>query len=350
MAASYGPRLCMIAAFALAVAGCQVRIGPLKTDTSGGPGVGPGGSPPGGAPLLFPTEMTTPEAQAIKAIGGRVMLDPTNSTGAAVKVWLNKESITDADIGKLQPLQNVRFVSLSASKVTDNGLKQIAGYFPGLEGLELGNSQITDAGLDTVKTLTKLRRLTMTSKATDAGFAKLAVLTDLRELDLSLNLSDASLATAGNFTKLERLSLFGNYTDRGFEHLKNLTELRELSTFGTKVQGHGLKHLVGATKMDRVSLTSGPTDGKSLVHLQAFKGLKSLNLFAAENIQDDDLKYLKDLTGLLSLDLRSTAVTDKGLLHLYGLKNLQFLSIHQSKITPQGVAELNKVLPNVKAS
>lgn len=348
------PRICAVVSLALVLTGCQVRFGPPKTDTGSGPAGGTGGfpaAPPGGAPFAVITEMNTPEAQAIKSIGGRVVFDPTTAlTSPGVKVWLNKETITDADLVKLQPLQNVRFVSISASKVTDNGLKQIAGYFPALEGLELGNSLITDAGLETVKTLTKLRRLTMTSKATDAGFARLAGLTELRELDLSLNLSDLSLATAGNFTKLERLSLFGNYTDRGFEHLEGLTELRELSTFGTKVQGHGLKNLSGATKMNRVSLTSGPTDGKNLVYLKEFKELKSVSLFAAGNVHDDDLQHLSTLTSLVSLDLRSTAVTDKGLPHLYGLTNLQFLSINGSKITPAGVAQLKQALPKVNAS
>ena len=43
-----------------------------------------------------------------------------------------------------------------------------------------------------------------------------------------------------------------------------------------------------------------------------------------------------------------TKITDAGLEHLQGLKNLQELNLDLTKVTPEGVAKLQKFLPNTK--
>jgi hypothetical protein len=54
--------------------------------------------------------------------------------------------------------------------VTDAGLQHLAEWMPHLEWLELYDTQITDAGLETLKGLKHLRRLDIRkTKVTSAG-------------------------------------------------------------------------------------------------------------------------------------------------------------------------------------
>ncbi|MEE3371248.1 MAG: hypothetical protein VX346_18080, partial [Planctomycetota bacterium] len=85
----------------------------------------------------------------------------------------------------------------------------------------------------------------------------------------------------------------------------------------------GLVHLVGLTKLERLSLSE-------------------------TQITDAGLIYLKGLSGLQNLSLSGTQVTDAGLVHLKGLTKLQMLHLGDTQITDAGVAELQQALPNCR--
>jgi hypothetical protein len=51
---------------------------------------------------------------------------------------------------------------------------------------------------------------------------------------------------------------------------------------------------------------------------------------------------------IVRLFLMKAPVTDEGLKTLAGLKSLQLLNVRGTRVTDQGVAELQKALPNLK--
>jgi Leucine-rich repeat (LRR) protein len=64
-----------------------------------------------------------------------------------------------------------------------------------------------------------------------------------------------------------------------------------------------------------------------LKELKGFKNLQRLSIFFCEQIGDDGMKHVKELTGLEQLVLGNTSVTDAGLAELKGLKKLQSLTV-----------------------
>ena len=70
---------------------------------------------------------------------------------------------------------------------------------------------------------------------------------------------------------------------------------------------------------------------------------------AGTNVTDAGLKELKDFKQLTSLDVSwSKQVTDAGLKELKDLKQLTRLNLADTKVTDDGVAELQKALPGCK--
>jgi len=75
---------------------------------------------------------------------------------------------------------------------------------------------------------------------------------------------------------------------------------------------------------------------------------RGLYLFHNE-ITDEGLVHLKNLRHLRLLDLRhNKEITDEGLKHLENLHEMEQLVLFGTKVTPAGVKELQKKMPNAK--
>lgn len=144
-------------------------------------------------------------AQAAPAADDKAAADPAvaaamqkvNATGASLmpiaadaKAYrftaLNvAKEFGDAGLEPLGPIADkIASLDIARSKVTDGGLKAIAGM-KHLKELHLESTAIGDAGLDHLKGLSELEYLNLYgTKVTDAGLAKLASLTKLKSLYL----------------------------------------------------------------------------------------------------------------------------------------------------------------------
>ena len=119
---------------------------------------------------------------------------------------------------KIDPTQNA-FAERSVDRRHRSSISQGAD---GIERLELAGTDITDAGLEHVKTLTKLQWLDLDRTAVgDRGLGNLRALTSVMILSL-------------NDTKV---------TDVGLESLKGLSRLRELQLRRSRVTRDGVKRL-----------------------------------------------------------------------------------------------------------
>ena len=125
------------------------------------------------------------------------------------------------DTDPQRPGDPVVRVHLFAGKTAGVGLAPLA-KLPEIEWIGLHASDITEADLEYLKGLTKLRRL---------GLA------DTR-------LSDAGLERLEGMTTLEILYLMENpITDAGLDHLRRLTKLKELGLGQTRITDAGLERL-----------------------------------------------------------------------------------------------------------
>jgi Leucine-rich repeat (LRR) protein len=124
-------------------------------------------------------------AKAIQKLGGSITRDKKAKDEPIVGVKLSGPKVTDAGLKHLAGLKQLRTVNLYNTKVTDAGLKHLAGLKQ-LQRLYLIDTQVTDAGLNELAGLKQLQRLYLIdTQVTDAGLKHLAGLKQLRELGLN---------------------------------------------------------------------------------------------------------------------------------------------------------------------
>jgi hypothetical protein len=89
--------------------------------------------------------------------------------------------------------------------------------------------------------------------------------------------------------------------------------------------------------------------GQSLGRLSALRQLESLVVDHTQ-IVDSGMASLSGLTKLRRLVLNHTHVGDSGLQHLAGLPKLQEIDVFRTNVTAQGVAQLQKAIPQARIS
>ncbi len=165
---------------------------------------------------------------------------------AGQKLDLFNAVLTDRDLDYLVTgLDQLRFLSLAETGITDAGLEHVA-RLTHLEELHLDNTHITDEGIHALFGLPKLRVLDLKdTSVTDDGLALLAGLSNLRGLYLTrTRITDAGLIHLRDLAHLETLILWDTkITDAGLVHLRPLTKLRELILWGTVVTEEGAETL-----------------------------------------------------------------------------------------------------------
>ena len=131
----------------------------------------------------------------------------------------------------------------------DDALKLIK-KIPGVRFLDLFEAcdagEVSDEGIAHVKGMSELRYLALGPGISDTGLSHLAGLTELRELrlDSARDVTDDGLQYLKTMTKLQNLSL--QYTDvhgPGTVHLFNLKKLKELNLEGTPISAAAVEKL-----------------------------------------------------------------------------------------------------------
>ncbi len=109
----------------------------------------------------------------------------------------------------------------------------------GLEELEIGGAQVTDANLAHVARVQGLRKLFLFDAAnlTDAGVAHLASLQRLTRLYIDApQITDASLAVVSRLPELEEIAVSsGQFSDEGLEQLCRIRRIRMISIDGLDI-------------------------------------------------------------------------------------------------------------------
>jgi Leucine-rich repeat (LRR) protein len=342
--------------------------------------------------LLLAMKIDTPEtraAWAIEDLGGdvkfsgiffgtvrKVDFKNTEVTDAALmelkecknlkELSLNREQVTDGvlrtlgEMGLLHVLScawaeggerpsgptEVTSLSLSESKVTDAGLKELKNL-KNIQEFDLWDTQLTDEGLKELKDLTNLKVLrVLGTKVTDKGLKELKVFKNLQELNLSNTaVTDEGLKELKGLTNLKELGVHDTkVTDKGLKELKELNNLTTLQLANTKVTDEGLKELKVFKNLELLNLSNTAVTDEGLKELRDRPNLKDLVIYGTK-VTDKGLKELKTCENLEWLDLANTAVTDAGLKELKDFTNLKRLFLYKTRATNKGVRELKDALP-----
>lgn len=224
---------------------------------------------------------------------------------------------------EIDPKGNVVDLRLRGPWVNDDTLKRI-GQLSTLQGLCLGRSSTTDAGLQHLRYLSQLKRLGLwRTQVTDEGMKYVAELANLEKLDLSLTVVG----------------------DRGLEHLKQLKSLRWLNLkHGRGITARGLRHLASMPNLRYLDVRTHkqrfPEGG-----FAALRGcrLERLRLFGY--VREDQIDNLAGLTRLKQLP--SLSIMPDILRRLKSLKQLENLTISTSFLASEG-AEVLLEFPNLR--
>lgn len=160
--------------------------------------------------------------------------------------------------------------------------------------LDLQNTGVTDAGLESLSKFTALRHLSICSyprrirrgdpvppsKITDEGLAHLKELTQLQSLRLDgLPITDAGLAAINDLPNLHALYLSRTEVrGHGLAKLKSLPRLTILVADQTGMTDDGLRALSGATRLRILSLNRVPLTESALPLLKAIPVIDKLEL------------------------------------------------------------------------
>lgn len=77
---------------------------------------------------------------------------------AVQQIDLNEQDVTDADLEKFAPLEDLRVLRLYSTLVTDKGVEHLTGIKT-LRELELSLTNVSDAGLEKLAALKELKKL-----------------------------------------------------------------------------------------------------------------------------------------------------------------------------------------------
>jgi len=102
-------------------------------------------------------------------------------------------------------------------------------------------------------------------------------------------------------------------------------------------------------KVTTIDLTGSRQFGDAdLQRLTGLSELEFLRLHNATQLTNQALEYLSQIRNLKSLDLTAASVNDAGVPLLEKFTTLELLHLTNSKVTPQGVAQLQQALPDCR--
>lgn len=189
------------------------------------------------------------------------------------------------------------------------------------------------------------------------AISRLAGLGAMVELDENGNASSVRINPGTSLKALEqlvflpRLKTLGlpmtDATDADLVHLRPLNSLEELTLSGNReLTDEGLKSLGDLVNLKELYLTDIPIDGSVISSWNRLTQLEELNL-SYTKLDEKHLVHLSGMKNLKLLDVTYTDFSDAGLEFVRGLKQLSVLFVMATRVTPEGAAELKKVLPDV---
>lgn len=148
-----------------------------------------------------------------------------------------------------------------------------------------------------------------------------------------------------------RLSEIHGLDDAALVHLGKIRTLTHLELGDAQITGEGLARLTKLENLTHLNVAFARQLGDAgIPHLSRMRRLEFL-VISGTQITDAGLAELAELPRLSEIRIKATPITDAGLLHLRRHRSLKTVRIDgKGKITPDGIAELRKHLPDCQIS
>ncbi len=269
-------------------------------------------------------------------------IDPQPDAAAIIALLTQKSGggLGDRDIELATKVSSVlaelKSLDAAGSAVTDQGIRLI-GQFPELSKVDLSFLQINGAGIEGLQSLSNLRELTLISvtMGNSAGWRHLGKLSQIETLNLtSTNITDADVPNLVSMTGLKDLNISNTaLTDAALVHLAKLANLEILRMESNRqIHGVGLKAFVQKKQkpgLRCLHATSTPLNRDGLINV---KKMGSLEVFENHSAQltDQLLFELKGATNLKTLTIGNNQLTDASGLTIRTMRNCEHGNQHIS--------------------
>ncbi len=245
--------------------------------------------------------------------------------GSANPASLPQSPLTPEQVDALGSCDRLKELLMVSSVMIDEGLAEIARDSL-IERLYLFKPKITDAGVKHLAGLKSLKCLELlrVPELTDASLAHLSSLTNLEEINLS------------------RASINGS----GLVHLARMERLGTLIIPGSAVDDAGMVNLGRLTGLRKLYIGGDYTDA-GLTSLAGLSGLTELGI-ESSRCTDSGLAGLVGLTKLVALSVDGPQVTDAWLDRMAALKSLRNVQIWNAQVSEEAIARLHRALPDIQ--
>lgn len=222
---------------------------------------------------------------------------------------ISSTSVSDTGLAELAPLKKMRRLTMANTYIEGAGLEAVQG----LEQLDAHGSPLVNSAVVLLGRMRGLRWLSLAQTDISDG-VPLDVLKTVTHLDLAgTDLTDAGLKPVASLTQLHELILReARLTDAGLEHLKPLVNLRSLDLIRTRLSDKGMASLAALTGLKSLRLDYAELYDKGFDPLTALAGIEELSLDST-HITDQSIEKLKQYRNLKSLNLYHTLVTEAGM-------------------------------------
>ncbi len=285
------------------------------------------------------TPTVTPEKAALEVVP---VSPPNIEDPAAIIAALSTKSgkQTDQEIASASKVTSViaglKSLNVSQSSVTDEGVR-LFGQFSAVMQVDLSGLQIDGAGIEGLQPLANLRELAMVSVklGSSTGWGHLGKLSQVETLNLtSSNITDADVSALVTMTGLKELNIsYTSLTDAALVHLAKLENLETLRMEGTvKMNGVGLKSFVEKKPMSGLRCLYASFTPLSREGLSSVKKIGSLEVFENNAVQltDQLISELKGATNLKTLAVSQNKLTTASGLTFRTMRNLENLDLSQN--------------------
>jgi hypothetical protein len=255
---------------------------------------------------------------------------------------LRAAGITDPALGGLSCLDHITHLDFNgATALTDAGLAFLA-RFPQLTSLNLsgGKGLITDRGLEVLRHLPSLRRISLCwqPNITDSGIAALASCGGLEEVDLLGTFTgDGAIRALAGKPSLRLFKSGRNVTDTGLVHLHNFP------AFKTWQGGEPRFGLMSFTAEPNHLLIDGPFTNAGIARLAGLDGLVGLTFFwHCSAFTAEAIEALHHLPRLAFLGCGDALCDDQAMRRIAALPTLRMLMAQGTVASDDGFAALSR--------
>jgi hypothetical protein len=259
--------------------------------------------------------------------------------------------LSDEGLAEVARFTNLQRLELTCgAKVTDEGLLKLAAL-RGLVDLKLDareGTKITEAGIDALAGLTKLKMLQMSGAFPLGGIGYASKFKGLEQLHLSGStfVTDSDLGVLAKLDKLVLLRLDETrITGTGFAAFKDFASPLHLHVGSCRIGDVGIRAIAqGIPSLEALTISHSRPDLSVKTMVEVLGSLKGFHrLFLSSQFDDADIPMIATLTSLHTLGLEGSDMTDACIEHLQPLVNLTELDLTGVKVTNACIPALTKL-------